>query len=121
MTRDRIAVLDETTENKATLEAVDEALGRIKRPVELEVWMDCEYVAAMIENGWPEKWEKAGWINSKGKPVTDWEKWSSVLGRIRLHTYRIHMGEHHAYAKWMEDKLKKAEVAPVQQKGAANV
>lgn len=121
VTRDRLAVLDETTENKATLEAVDEALGRIKRPVELEVWMDCEYVAAMIENGWPEKWEKAGWINSKGKQVTDWEKWSSVLGRIRLHAYRIHMGEHHAYAKWMEDKLKKAEVALVQQKGAANV
>ena len=121
VTRDRLAVLDKTTENRATLEALNEALGRINRAVHLDIWMDCEYVAAMIENKWPWKWEMDNWINSKGKMAKDFDMWQSITRELEKHAYRIHMGEHHAYAKWMEDKLKKAEVAPVQQKEEKNV
>ena len=120
-TKDETKVIKDATENGANLEAIDEALARIKRPVELVIWTDCEWVAGMIENRWPDRWEMNNWLNAHGKQVTGWEKWSSILSRLRLHAYHIRKGEHHAYSKWMEDKLKKVEVAPVQRKGEQDV
>lgn len=99
--------MEQATENQLTVTALDEALKRLLRPVKLTIWLNCEYVAGALRNGWPEKWEKESWINSKGKPVTNAEKWQSVLGKIRLHEIEVRTGERHEYATWMKTELEK--------------
>ena len=110
--------LDKMTEKNQALEA---ALGRLTRPVNLKIWTDSEYVGGAVANGWPEGWEKAGWQTTKGKPVKDAEKWASVLGRIRDCEVSVRIRERHEYSRWMEDQLKKVQIAPVQQKEGKNV
>ena len=107
-TRGRVVKLEDTTENQITLAALDEALGRIKRPVRVCLWLDCKYVAGAIANEWPQAWEKAGWMTSKGKTVTDAEKWQSVLEKIRAHEVSVKIGEHHEYKNWMLREITRA-------------
>lgn len=114
-------ILEDATEARATLQAIDEGMGRLKRPVSLWIWLDCANVGAALKNGWPEKWEKDGWITAKGKTVANMEEWQSVLVKMRIHEVHVTVGQHHSYARWMEEELKKVKVAPVQQKGEENV
>lgn len=109
VTREKILKLDDTTENQLTLVTMDEALGRINRPVRLMIWLECKYVAGALREGWPDAWEKAGWMNSKGKPVHDAEKWQSVLGKIRIHEASVTSGEQHEYLNWMKRELEKSQ------------
>lgn len=108
-TRDARGTIDQATENQLTVTALDEGLKRLLRPVRLTIWLDCEYVAGALRNGWPQKWEKDGWVNSKGKTVADAEKWQSVLGKIRIHEIEVKTGERHEYASWMKAELEKME------------
>lgn len=94
-------------------------MGRINRPVRLTIWLDCKYVAAALKQEWPQKWEKTAWMNEKGRPVADAEKWQSVLVRIRLHEIFVVVSERHEYWNWMAREL--AKVALVQQKEEKNV
>ena len=121
VTREGTIVREDATENGLTLEALEAALGRLTRPVKLTIWTDSEYVGGAVANGWPEGWEKAGWQTTKGKPVKDAEKWASVLGRIRDCEVSVRIRERHEYSRWMEDQLKKVQIAPVQQKEGKNV
>ncbi|MBR5273787.1 MAG: hypothetical protein IKU33_00920 [Bacteroidales bacterium] len=109
ITREKIIKLEDTTENQLTLVMMDEALGRINRSVRLTIWLECLYVAGALREKWPEAWEKAGWTNSKGKPVHDAEKWQSVLGKIRLHETSVRSGEPHEYLNWMKRELEKSQ------------
>ena len=106
-TRSKKLELEDTTENQLTVTALAEELERITRPVKVTIWTDCQYVGGSILNGWPEKWEKAGWKNAKGEQIADAEKWQSVLVGIRLHEISVRIREHHAYASWMKNELKK--------------
>lgn len=115
VTREKILTVQDATENQLTLTMIEEAMGRITRPVRLTIWTDCEYVAGAIKQQWPQRWEKDAWLNSKGRPVTDKEKWQSVLGRIRLHEVFVVVNERHEYYAWMKREI--AKVAPVQREG----
>lgn len=119
VTRNKTIRLEDTTENQLTLTVMEEALGRINRPVRLTIWLDCKYVAAALKQEWPQKWEKTDWMNEKGRPVADAEKWQSVLGRIRVHEIFVVVNERHEYWNWMTREL--AKVALVQQEGWKNV
>lgn len=99
--------MEQATENQLTVTALDEGLKRLIRPVRLTIWTDCKYVAGALMHSWPEQWEKDGWVNSKGKPVADAEKWQSVLGRIRFHEVEVRTGESHEYLNWMKKELEK--------------
>ena len=100
--------MEETTENQLTLTAIDEAMKRLTRRVSLKIWIDCEHVAGAIINGWPERWEKEDWTNAKGKPITDAEKWQSILNKTRTNEVSVMLRERHAYWSWMTRELKKA-------------
>ena len=106
-TRDARGTIDQATENQLTVTALDEGLKRLLRPVRLTIWLDCEYVAGALRNGWPQKWEKDGWVNSKGNTVADAEKWQSVLGKISIHETSVRSGEPHEYLNWMKRELEK--------------
>ena len=99
--------MEDTTENQLTLAALDEAMKRLTRQVKLTIWMDCEYVYGALQNGWPERWEREGWTNAKGKPISDGEKWQSVLNKMRVNEVSVRLKERHAYWSWMTREMKK--------------
>ena len=99
--------LEAATENQATLKAIDEALGRMKSPARITIWLECPYVYGALLQKWPEKWETAGWITAKGTPVKDAKLWASVLGKIRLHEVSLKLNQQHEYRSWMKRELEK--------------
>jgi ribonuclease HI len=111
---------DLITENEATLTAMDEALGKLREPVRLTIWLESASVGGALVQGWPEKWEKEGWKNSKGEPVANALKWQSVLSKMRLHeVLAVHVKEHNEYSEWIKRKLQSCTGAT--KKGAENV
>ncbi len=103
--------LEDTTEHKATLVALEEALKRLKQPCQLEIYMEDSYVAAVLVNGWIKGWQENGWLNAKKEPVADKEKWSSIQYLLNAHTFQIHIKEHHSYREWMARTIKEKEEA----------
>lgn len=94
--------MEDTTENQLALYALEKALERIKEPCYLEIHTDCAHVAAALQNGWIKEWENHDWMNKKGKPVKDVEKWSRVQYLLEPHTFLVHLKQDHEYKEWMD-------------------
>ena len=94
-------VEEDTTAHHLTLLALEEALGRMKKPSELHIYLEDKYVAGAIQQGWVHNWQQSGWVNAKGKPVADAELWKHIMELLEEHLYDIHVDEEHEYTKWM--------------------
>jgi ribonuclease HI len=93
--------LEDTTENGLTVRALETALKRINRPCHITIWLNCPYVAAVLINGWLEKWDKNRWINSKGEPVCDIASWQSIKELLAPHECEVKLKEKHQFTSWM--------------------
>lgn len=94
----------EGTWNKATLQALLEALGRLKRPCEVHIHSRNEYILRMLENNL-EHWAAAGFINSKGKPVANREEWEKLWQLGQEHLLLIEPTGKHEYSRWLLDEM----------------
>ncbi len=100
---------EDTTENQATLIALEIALKRLNRPCHLVMHLECEYVGNALLNGWLEQWKWNGWMTAKNKPVSDAEKWRSIQELLNAHDFDVCIKEPHTYREWMKTKLKEKE------------
>ena len=100
---------ENTTENQATLIALETALKRLNKPCYLILHLECEYVANVLTNGWLEQWHYGGWMTKKNKPVADSEKWSAIQYLLNAHQFLVKLKEPHTYREWMQRKLKEKE------------
>lgn len=98
--------LEETTDNQATLMALETALNRIHQPCNVILHLENQYVAGALKNGWLEQWQENGWITKKGEPVKDAEIWQKVLILLDQHDCQIKLKEPHEYRDWMKSELK---------------
>lgn len=73
----------ETTNNIMELSAVCGALDALKKPCDVTVYSDSQYVCNAFNNGWIENWKKNGWKNSKKEPVANHLLWNFILQIIR--------------------------------------
>lgn len=101
--------LEQTTENQAAVYALEEALGRLKRPCSLTIWTECPYLAAALENRWYARWREQNWETARGEPVKDAEKWQSIEYLLNAHGFRVRLKEHHAYRDWMRREIRQRE------------
>lgn len=77
----------ETTNNRMEMTAAIEALASLKRPCEVVLTTDSQYlVKGMTE--WISGWIRKGWVNSKKEPVLNRELWESLLALSKTHTIR---------------------------------
>jgi ribonuclease HI len=72
------------------------ALGALKRPTEVEIYTDSEYVKKGITE-WLAAWKRRGWRTSDRKPVKNadlWRELDEAAGRhrVRWHWVRGHAG-----------------------------
>lgn len=97
---------ENTTENRLTLEALADALGHLKKPFRLDIYMECPYVAGILESGQYKQWEKNGWNTAKGKPAADSGTWRRISELLGKHEFAIHLKTPHSYREWMRWTLK---------------
>jgi len=68
----------ETTNNRMELMAVIEALRLLKRPCNIRVVTDSNYVVKGMTE-WMPAWVRRNWINSKKKPVLNKDLWKRLM------------------------------------------
>jgi ribonuclease HI len=75
-----------TTNNRMELIAVIRALEALKRPAELRIFTDSEYVRRGITE-WVKNWKARGWKTADRKPVKNqdlWEQLDALAARHKI-------------------------------------
>jgi ribonuclease HI len=83
-----------TTNNKMELTAATEALNALKRPCEVELHTDSQYVKNGLQK-WIHGWKKNGWRTADKKPVKNVELWQALDAAVQRHTVRWHWVKGH--------------------------
>ena len=74
----------ETTNNRMELTAAIEALRALKRPCELTLYTDSQYVRKGILE-WIEGWKARGWKTAAKKPVKNDDLWKALDEQVSRH------------------------------------
>ncbi|MCK9515113.1 MAG: ribonuclease HI [Ottowia sp.] len=87
----------QTTNNRMELTAVIEALSALKRPCEVDLYLDSQYVRQGITQ-WLRGWKARGWRTAAGKPVKNQDLWQRLDALVSDsgHTIRWHWVKGHA-------------------------
>lgn len=89
----------------AELTALTEALGRLTKPCEIMYHITNGNLEKTFQNNWIELWRSSGWIDCKGDPVKDRDKWQLFYDRFKKHTSLGISTAHHSYSSWMQSQL----------------
>lgn len=89
----------DTTNNRMELLAVIEALSALKRPCEVALYLDSQYVRKGITE-WIHGWKKKNWRTAGGDPVKNVELWkrldelvANAGHQIEWHWVKGHAGD----------------------------
>ncbi len=74
----------ETTNNRMELTAVIQALGALKRPCQIDLHTDSQYVLKGITE-WMDGWKAKGWKTASKAPVKNVDLWQELDAACRLH------------------------------------
>lgn len=77
-----------TTNNRMELMAVIEALSALKRPCDVTLWLDSEYVRKGITE-WIHGWKAKGWRTAARQPVKNAELWQRLDALVEHGGHRI--------------------------------
>jgi ribonuclease HI len=77
-----------TTNNRMELMAVIEALTALKRPCEVALHLDSEYVRKGITE-WIRGWKAKGWRTSANQPVKNADLWQRLDALVAAGGHRI--------------------------------
>ena len=96
-----VAEYDDATESRLVLYAIKDALIRTNYACRVVIYTECDYVAAAINQHWPEEWQKNNW-KSKGKDVKDAVLWSMILQELEESGHQLEAEkEKHTWSEWM--------------------
>jgi ribonuclease HI len=73
-----------TTNNKMELTAAIEALNALKRPCNVELHTDSQYVKNGVTS-WVHNWKRNGWRTADKKPVKNAELWQALDAATQRH------------------------------------
>lgn len=77
-----------TTNNRMELQAVIEALLALKRPCDVALYLDSEYVRKGITE-WIHNWKAKGWRTAAKQPVKNVELWQRLDQLVHQSGHRI--------------------------------
>jgi ribonuclease HI len=84
-----------TTNNRMELQAVISALQALKRPAQVRLYTDSQYVRRGILE-WLPQWKGRGWKTADGKPVKNQELWRQLEMAVGEHRIEWHWVPGHA-------------------------
>lgn len=85
-----------TTNNRMELLAVISALEALKRPCDVTLISDSEYVINAIVKGWLVNWQRKGWRKADKKPVMNIDLWQRLLPKLEEHNIEFRWTKGHA-------------------------
>jgi len=74
-----------STNNRMELTAALMGLKELKRPCDVAVHTDSQYLHNAFTAGWIDKWLKNGWKTSDRKPVQNEDLWRELLAQTQVH------------------------------------
>ena len=95
--------LENITRNKAEIQCLMDALKKLNRECELEIYVTSDFTAAVLNN-YLAKWEAAGWRNSRGEDVD--EIYKELKNLLNPHKF-YGKTDHHAYSEWLKREAEK--------------
>src|SRR5215217_428485 len=106
-----------TTNNKMELTAAIEALNALKRPCNVEIHTDSQYVKNGVQS-WMHGWKKNGWKTADKKPVKNLELWQALDEATKRHNIEWKWVKGHAGHELNEraDQLANKGMAPFKPK-----
>jgi ribonuclease HI len=78
-----------TTNNRMELRAVIAALQALKRPAQVRLYTDSQYVRRGVLE-WLESWKARGWKTADKKPVKNQDLWQLLDGEVSKHQIEWH-------------------------------
>ncbi len=84
-----------TTNNRMELKAVIEALAALKRPVQVRLYTDSQYVRRGILE-WLVQWKARGWKTASRQPVKNQDLWEALEAQAARHQIEWHWVPGHA-------------------------
>jgi len=84
-----------TTNNRMELLAAISALEALKKPCQVELYTDSQYVRQGI-TGWIHGWKRNGWRTADKKPVKNAELWQALDEAYNRHKVTLHWIKGHA-------------------------
>jgi ribonuclease HI len=84
-----------TTNNRMELQAVIEALSALKRPLQVRLYTDSQYVRRGILE-WLPQWKARGWKTADRKPVKNQDLWQQLEAAAAQHRIEWHWVPGHA-------------------------
>ncbi len=85
----------QTTNNRMELMAAIQALEALKRPSDVDLTTDSQYVRKGITE-WLANWKKNGWKTASKKPVKNDDLWRRLDEAVARHTVRWHWVKGHS-------------------------
>jgi ribonuclease HI len=85
----------QTTNNRMELQAVIEALQALKRPLQVRLYTDSQYVRRGILE-WLPQWKARGWKTADRKPVKNQDLWQLLESAAARHRIEWHWVPGHA-------------------------
>ena len=84
-----------TTNNRMELMAAIMALEALKRPCDVDLYTDSQYLRQGI-TGWIESWKRNGWKTADRKPVKNADLWQRLDTAVARHAVHWHWVRGHA-------------------------
>jgi ribonuclease HI len=104
-----------TTNNRMELRAVIAALQALKRPCEVEIYTDSDYVRSGITR-WVRGWMQRGWLTTARQPVKNQDLWQALMAAVRPHSITWQWVKGHA-GNPLNERVDRLAVQAIQQYG----
>lgn len=72
------------------------ALEALKRPCEVTLYSDSQYVVKAIEEGWLRNWQNKGWKKADKSPVLNQDLWKRLVPALAKHKVKFVWTKGHA-------------------------
>jgi ribonuclease HI len=74
-----------TTNNRMELTGLLEGLRALKRPCQVRVVTDSQYLRKAFTDAWVLKWQRNGWKTAGGDPVKNQDLWEELISQAKRH------------------------------------
>lgn len=85
-----------TTNNRMELRGVIAALEALKKPCDVTLYTDSQYVVNAFNKGWLVSWQKKGWRKADKSPVLNIDLWQRLLPLTNEHNVEFRWTRGHA-------------------------
>lgn len=75
----------DTTNNRMELRGLLEGLQSLKRPCQVRVVTDSQYLRKAFTDGWITSWMRNGWKTASKEPVKNQDLWEELIAQARIH------------------------------------